>query len=124
RVSGAIRDAYLRSWLHRAAQFQYHLGDPLAMREAQWQGTHNSFNSFAASPTLSHSDSNQQLLLSQQLDIDIRALELDLHWFPSASANGSKSVVVCHARGPDEENAGCTNEPLFSQVLPEIVAWL
>src|SRR5438270_472306 len=29
RVSGQIRDAYLRSWLHRAAQFQYQLGDPV-----------------------------------------------------------------------------------------------
>jgi hypothetical protein len=124
RVSDAIRDAYLRSWVHRAAQFQYHLGEPLSLREALWLGTHNSFNSLSDSTTLSHSDSNQQLSLTQQLDIDVRGLELDLHWFPSASANGSNAVVVCHARGPDEANAGCTNERLFSEVLPEIAGWL
>jgi hypothetical protein len=124
QVSGAIRDAYLRSWLHRAAHFQYRLGDPLSLREVQWLGTHNSFNSLSNSATLSQSDSNQQLSLSQQLDIDVRALELDVHWLPSASANGANAVVVCHGRGPEEANLGCTNERLFSEVLPEIADWL
>src|SRR5437763_7160075 len=86
--------------------------------------THNSFNSVNYSPTASHTDSNQQLSLTQQLDVDMRSLELDLHFFPSLSTGGQKTVVVCHARGPDEENFGCTNEPPFTEVLPQIADWL
>ncbi len=121
---GAERAAYANSSVHRAAQFQYRLGSSLPFRDAQWLGTHNSFNSFANGETVSHLDSNQQLTLAQQLDLDIRSLELDLHWIRSAHANGSEAVVVCHGRGPEEQNAGCTTEPLLSDVLPELATWL
>jgi hypothetical protein len=62
--------------------------------------------------------------LTQQLDIDMRALELDLHFVPSPAAGGSKTVLVCHGLGPAQQNFGCTNEPQFSDVLPQIAAWL
>src|SRR5690242_10901608 len=32
KVTQAARDAYLQSWAHRTAQFQYRLGDPLPFR--------------------------------------------------------------------------------------------
>lgn len=124
QVGDDIARNYQRTWLHRAAAFQYRLGDPVSFDSAQWLGTHNSFNSVNDSPTASHTDSNQQLSLTEQLDVDVRALELDLHYIPSAAAGGAKAVVVCHGRGPDQANAGCTNEPLFSQVLPRIANWL
>jgi hypothetical protein len=124
QVGGQIVSAYQRTWLHRTAAFQYGLGDRLPLLRAQWLGTHNSFNSVNGEPTASHTDSNQQLSLSQQLGVDMRALELDLHFVPSPAAGGSKAVVVCHGRGPDQANFGCTTEPLFSQVLPEIGGWL
>lgn len=124
QVGDDIARNYQRTWLHRAAAFQYRLGDPVSFGDAQWLGTHNSFNSVNDSPTASHTDSNQQLSLTEQLDVDMRALELDLHYIPSAAAGGAKAVVVCHGRGPDQANAGCTNEPLFSQVLPRIANWL
>ena len=120
----AERAAYANSWVHRAAQFQFRLGNSLPLRDAQWLGTHNSFNSFANGETPSHLDSNQQLTLAQQLDSDIRSLEIDVHWTPSVHANGANAVVVCHGRGPDEQNAGCTTEPLLPDVLPEIATWL
>ena len=123
-VGGQIASAYQRTWLHRTAAFQYGLADRMPFLRAQWLGTHNSFNSVNGEPTASHTDSNQQLSLSQQLDVDMRALELDVHFVPSAAAGGSRAVVVCHGRGPDQANFGCTNEPLLSQVLPEVAAWL
>lgn len=82
----AARDAYLQSWVHRTARFQDALQDPVPLRETQWLGTHNSFNSLSDSFTVSHADSNQQLSLAQQLDIDVRALELDLHYLPRLEA--------------------------------------
>jgi hypothetical protein len=123
-VSSRIVSEYQGSWLHRAAAFQYALGDGLPLGSAQWLGTHNSFNSVNDSPTPSHADSNQQLSLTQQLDIDMRSLELDLHWVPSLAASGSNAVVVCHGRGPDEEDFGCTNEPTLAEVLPQVAGWL
>jgi len=115
--------AYAASWTHRTAQFQYALGNSVALRDAQWLGTHNSFNTDANGPTLSHTDNNQQLTLTQQLDGDIRALELDVHYIPTTDG-GASHVVVCHGRGPDQYHAGCTTEPLFKDVLPEIATWL
>src|SRR4051794_34267253 len=123
-VSNKIVDAYPGTWLHRAAAFQYGLGGPVPLVHAQWLGTHNSFNSVNSEPTLSHSDSNQQLSLTQQLQVDVRALKLDLHWVPSPAAGGANAVVVCHGRGPDEANLGCTNEARFGEVLPQIATWL
>lgn len=124
RVTQQARDAYLRSWAHRTAAFQYRLGDPLPLRQAQWLGTHNSFNSPHDSTTLSHEDSNQQLSLTQQLDIDMRALELDLHYVPRPERLGAKAVTVCHGQGPDQGDFGCTDEPLFSAVLPQVARWI
>ena len=124
RVSSKIVRRYRKTWLHRAAGFQYQLAHELPLLRAQWLGTHNSFNSAGNERTLSHSDSNQQLSLTQQLDTDIRALELDLHYVPSAENGGASAVVVCHGRGPDEAHFGCTNEPAFATVLPEIAGWL
>ncbi|MCW3041364.1 MAG: conserved hypothetical secreted protein, partial [Solirubrobacterales bacterium] len=123
-VTASARRAYLASPVHRNAVFQYALGDALPLGQASFLGTHNSFNSANASFTLSHSDSNQQLSLSQQLDVDIRALELDLHFLPRPAAPGGREVVVCHGQGPAQLDAGCTSEPEFSVVLPEIADWL
>ncbi|TXL61313.1 hypothetical protein [Aeromicrobium terrae] len=124
RVTQAARDAYLQSWAHQVAQFQYRLGDPLPLRDAQWIGTHNSFNSLADSFTVSHADSNQQLSLTQQLDIDVRSIELDLHFIPRLELLGARGVTVCHGQGPELGDLGCTFEPLFTKVLPKIAGWL
>ncbi len=119
----AVR-AHRASWLHRTLAFQRRLGDGLPLSETEFLATHNSFNSAAADPTLSHSDSNQQLSLTEQLDIDIRSLELDLHWIPRLERAGGGGVSVCHGRGADELHVGCTTEALVGDVLPEIAAWL
>lgn len=118
RVTQAARDAYLQSWVHRTARFQDALQDPVPLRETQWLGTHNSFNSLSDSFTVSHADSNQQLSLAQQLDIDVRALELDLHYLPRLEGHGAPGVTVCHGLGPKNANLGCTVEPLLATVLP------
>ncbi len=124
RVTQAARDAYLRSWVHSTAQFQYALGDSLPLRQAQWIGTHNSFNSLSDGFTISHFDSNQQLTLPQMLDIDVRGLELDLHYIRRLNRLGAPGVTVCHGLSPQEHNLGCTTEPLLTKVLPQIANWL
>ena len=115
----AVRD-HLASWAHRALAFQHALGDTVPLRNAQWIGTHNSFNSIAEmGPALSVMDSNQQLSLVHQLDVDVRSLELDLHTFPSARGGGT-APVVCHAQG----GAGCSVEKPLDETLAPIGDWL
>jgi hypothetical protein len=124
QVNRAAVSAYKSSWVHRALQFQYSLGNDVPFRDAPWVGTHNSFNSPSEMPTLSHTDSNQQLSLTEQLDIDVRSLELDIHWNPSPRRGGAPAPVVCHARPRGEQNAGCTSERLFDEVLADVAGWL
>src|SRR3954451_21840704 len=113
--------AYEGSWTHRALAFQERLSRTVPLREAPWIGTHNSFNSIAEmGPTLSDTDSNQRLRLTDQLREDMRSLELDLHWLPSPYAGGQNAPVVCHGEG----NAGCTIERPLGPVLDEIAGWL
>ena len=111
-------------WVDDALADQYELGSTLPLRNAPWVGTHNSFNSAAEMGlTLSSQDANQQITLTDQLDLGIRSLELDLHWFPSLPnvGGGLFAPVVCHAA---DLHAGCTLEKSLDPVLSEIGGWL
>jgi hypothetical protein len=108
-------------WARSALNDQYTLGDSVGLRDAPWVGTHNSFNSPAEmGPTLSDTDANQKIALTDQLDAGVRSLELDLHWFPNL-ASGGYAPVVCHAA---ELHAGCSVEKTLGPVLDEIGGWL
>lgn len=116
--------AFEASETARILDFQFGLGDAVPLREAQWPATHNSANSASEEFTPSGGDHNQQLSLRDQLRLRMRSLELDVHWFPSRRAGGAHAPVVCHARGAGEMHAGCSDERLLSQRLPEIATWL
>ncbi len=118
-----VRDevrAFQGSPLERTLAFQRRLSDGLGLRDAPFAGTHNSFNAPTEDPTISHSDSNQQLSLRDQLDLGMRSLELDVHWLPSTRGGGGLAPVVCHGTGP----VGCSTERLLGERLPEVVQWL
>lgn len=120
RVTRSEISAFERSVLARTLAFQSQLGDTLGLRDATFAGTHNSFNETSEAPTVSHTDSNQQLDLTDQLRLGMRSLELDVHWLPSPRAGGAFAPVLCHASGP----VGCSTERLLSERLPEITRWL
>ena len=120
----AAMTQYERSWTHRALGLQYELANDVPFVNAPWVGTHNSFNSIAQQgPALSTTDSNQQLTLRDQLRLDMRSLELDVHWFPSVHAGGQNAAVVCHA-GAASDHDGCSTEPLLGPVLDQVATWL
>lgn len=109
------------SWLDRALRLQYELSGDVGLRNAPFIGTHNSYNSVAEmGTTISTSDANQVLSIHDQLDLDIRSLELDLHWFMRPSS-GEFAPVVCHAF---PNHLGCSTEKPLGPVLDEINAWL
>jgi hypothetical protein len=123
RFEAAI-EAYEKSWTHRTLAFQYSLAGDVGFVDAPWLGTHNSFNSIAQQgPALSTTDANQQLKLTDQLRLDMRSLEIDVHWFPSVRAGGQNAPVVCHA-GAVSDHDGCSTEPLLGRVLDQIATWL
>ena len=109
----------------QALELQHRLGDALPLRDAMWVGTHNSFNTISNTPpSLSNNDSNQHVSLVDQLRLGVRGIEVDVHWNPSVWANGAKAPVVCHARGTDQYNAGCTYERLLNDELKPVGDWL
>ncbi len=120
RVIRSEISIFERSPLARTLAFQSQLGDGLGLRDATFAGTHNSFNETSEPPTVSHTDSNQQLDLTDQLRLGMRSLELDVHWLPSPRAGGAFAPVLCHATGP----VGCSTERLLADRLPEVTRWL
>lgn len=121
-ASAAAVDAYEGSETSRLLDLQRDLGDSLPVQAGLWVGTHNSANSTSERATLSQSDSNQQLSLTDQLRLDVRSLELDAHWWPSVTSAG-QAPVLCHAQGAPA-HVGCTTERLLAAGLAEIAAWL
>jgi len=108
---------YEQGWVHHALRLQSMLDAGLPLRQALIPATHNSFNSEVYPPTLSGLDHNQAYSLTDQLRMDMRGLELDVHWFPSAFADpgdGGFAPILCHgdvvAVGPVPVHVGCTIE--------------
>src|SRR4051794_13627305 len=144
RVSDAQVAAYERSWVHQALVLQRGLGRTAPLWEEQLPHTHNSFNASAYSvpldgsppsyyPTLTNQDPNQVYSMTDQLRMDVRALEVDLHWV--ASPYGSPAtrgywVTMCHGDGEDPTGSdayvhvGCTDDRPLQDGLAELARWL
>ena len=124
-LSAANVAEYEASWVHRALGLQRQLDHGVPLRDALFPHTHNSFNSEAYTPSLSRLDHNQLLSLTDQLRLDMRAIEIDIHRAPSLT-EGRVGVVACHAQeaGGTLVHPGCTNEEPLSFYLEELRAWL
>lgn len=79
RISPAEIEAYRASPTAAAHALQRRLQEDLPLRHATFVATHNSYNSYAYRPTPSRMDANQTYGLADQLDMDVRRLELDVH---------------------------------------------
>ena len=123
-ISSALVDAYETTWVHKALSLQRALGSSLPLGEALFPATHNSFNSASYPPTVSGLDANQQYTMTDQLRMDVRGLEIDVHWFPSLTAedgDGLRAPLMCHATGP---HLGCSIERNLRDGLIELRTWL
>ena len=120
-VSEAGVARYEASWVHRALGLQRRLDDGVPLLEALMPHTHNSFNAPAYAPTVSNLDPNQLYTVTDQLRMDMRGIELDLHWHLGR-------LVVCHgqpvAAGPVVVHAGCSVDRGLPDFLAELRRWL
>src|SRR5438270_2123243 len=136
-ISEAQLQAYESGWEHRALSLQRGLDANAPLAEEQLPHTHNSFNASSYTlgstsyyPTLTNQDPNQVYSLTDQLRMDIRALEIDVHWWPSPFGNagtGGRWVTMCHGDSGQTGGAvhiGCTWDRPFQDGLQELAAWL
>ena len=141
--AGAIA-SYQSSWVHQALSLQRGLDASAPLIEEQIPHTHNTFNSSAYSlprdgsapsyyPTLTNQDPNQVYSISDQLNMDVRAIELDLHWVPSpfgTPATHGYWVTMCHGDGQQVPNTGayvhigCTYDRPAQDGFAEVRRWL
>ena len=143
-VSDAELAAYEKSWAYRALSLQNALETNAPLIEEQLPHTHNSFNSSAYDvptdgsapsyyPTLTNQDPNQAYSLTEQLNMGVRAIELDLHWVPSpygSPATNGFWVTLCHGDGEqvpgqsDYVHVGCSDDRPAQDGFAEVRAWL
>ena len=139
-ISEAQINAYEQSWTHRALSLQRGLDDSAPLAQEQMPHTHNSFNASSYTlgstsyyPTLTNQDPNQVYSITDQLRMDVRAVEIDLHWWPSPYAatngrtdTGGKWVTMCHGANDvvTGVHVGCTWDRPFENGLAEVRAWL
>jgi len=135
-ISEAQVDAYESGWVHRALSLQRGLDADAPLADEQLPHTHNSFNassyrlgSTSYYPTLTNQDPNQVYSLTDQLRMDVRAIEIDVHWWPSPFGNlstGGKWVTMCHGDSSQVPGVhiGCTWDRPFQDVLDEVATWL
>jgi hypothetical protein len=135
-VSEARIVAYQGTWVHKALTLQRGLARGAPLTEAVIPHTHNSFNSSAydipaSPPSLTNQDPNQPYSIRDQLRMDVRAIEIDVHWVPSVhgAATGGFEVVACHGTRvpsgtPPNVHVGCTDDRPFTVALQEVRRWL
>jgi hypothetical protein len=135
-ISEAQIQAYQSGWVHRALSLQRGLDVNAPLADEQLPHTHNSFNASSYTlgstsyyPTVTNQDPNQVYSLTDQLQMDVRALEIDVHWWPSPYGNastGGKWVTMCHGDSSTVPGVhiGCTWDRPFQDGLAELKTWL
>jgi hypothetical protein len=126
-VSSARIEAYQRSWVHRALALQSTLDDAVPLTEALLPHTHNTFNSSAYDPTLTNQDPNQPYSITDQLNMDVREIELDVHWVPSpygTPETGGYWPTLCHGNTQGPVHVGCSVDRPLQDGLAEVAAWM
>src|SRR4051812_33509316 len=143
-VSEARIAAYEDSWVHRALSLQRGLDQAAPFWEELIPHTHNSFNASSYSiptdgsppsyyATLTNQDPNQVYSITDQMRMDIRALEIDLHWVPSPYGSAETHgywPTMCHGDAEDPTGSGfyahvgCTDDRPMQDGLAEVARWL
>ncbi len=126
-VSASDVSNYMQTWEYKALQLQSKIDLYAPMGKSSFITTHNSYNAGVYSQNGSYIDPNQQISLYDQLQIGVRALELDVHYTFSSSGfwpwewKFSEELKLSHANG---DTGTHPNDRFFTQGLWEIRNWL
>ncbi|MCG8673535.1 MAG: hypothetical protein MI867_29375 [Pseudomonadales bacterium] len=116
---------YEDSWEHNAHALQRQLDANQPLVRSTFFGTHNSYNASSYTTTQRYIDPNQSYGIKDQLRMDIRALELDVHSFFSFNEDTETfepALKLCHGMG---NHLGCSPWDLsFREGLLEVSDWL
>jgi hypothetical protein len=114
-------DKFKQSWAYQALALQRDIDVNVPMSQATFLGTHNSENSISYQiPFVRYVDPNQILSLYDQLEMGVRSLEYDVHWY--LGKNLKKDVLLCHGLS---NHVGCSafDRPV-TDGLEELRDWL
>jgi hypothetical protein len=118
-------DDYQNSWVHRALSLQRGLDHFQPMSRATFLGTHNSYNSSVWSNATRYVDPNQSRSIYDQLRMDIRAIELDVHTYFSMHGwfwDWGNELLLCHGQ---DNHLGCSSyDRKFRDGLREVRDWI
>jgi hypothetical protein len=102
-------DVYQRSWEKTSLGQQRGLEANLPLKDSTFLHTHNTYNSAAYTTAFSYIDPNQNFSINDQLRMDIRAIELDVHWYFSMDGwpwEWGMRPLLCHGQ---DNHLGCSS---------------
>jgi hypothetical protein len=112
---------YQQSWLYQALILQNTIDQYTPLVHATFIGTHNSFNAKAYQiPLLRYIDPNQIVSITDQLQMGMRTIEFDAHWY--INRHMKYDVLLCHGFN---NHLGCSpfDRPI-ADGLAEVRDWL
>lgn len=118
-------DDYQNSWVHQALSLQRQLDAQAPLAQATFIATHNSYNSSVWTTPVRYIDPNQWRSVRDQLRMDVRALEFDVHTYFSMQGwpwEWHNELLLCHGQDND---LGCSSyDRKFRDGLEDIRHWL
>jgi hypothetical protein len=114
-------DQFKQSWVSHALALQREIDVNVPMNQATFIGTHNSENAISYQiPFVRYVDPNQILSLYDQLEMGVRSLEYDVHWY--LGTHLKKDILLCHGLA---NHVGCSafDRPV-TDGLEELRDWL
>ncbi|MCP4129836.1 MAG: hypothetical protein GY754_02350 [bacterium] len=117
-------DTYQSSWEHKAFTQQRNLDLHAPLKDAVFFGTHNSYNASAYTNAGSYWDPNQIYSIYDQLRLESRFLELDVHyWFSMDGWPWEWKTKLLLSHGQEYVGASSFDREL-SEGLSEINSWI
>jgi hypothetical protein len=114
-MADAAVESYLDSWQYKALMLQSEIDKHSPMSEATMLMTHNSYNASHYANLGSYYDPNHIHSITEQLDMGVRLLELDTHWF-------SSELIACHGTN---DHTGCSEfDGRIEERIGEINTWI
>lgn len=122
-------DIYQRSWEKAQLGRQRALEANLPFKDSTFLHTHNTYNSAAYTTAVSYIDPNQKHSIHDQLRMDIRAIELDVHsyfWMDTWKVwEWGTRLLLCHGGQGGNEHLGCSSfDRQFSSGVSELNSFI